>query len=79
MPHKPKLIIITGRPGSGKTTLSKKLGRVLYLPVTHSDEIKEGYHVIVVEGMKKVAKICMEDAFIVKVGDDVWKEVQIVK
>lgn len=39
----PKCIIVTGRPGSGKTTLSKKLGQILYLPVISRDEIKEGY------------------------------------
>lgn len=40
---KPKLVIVTGRPGSGKTTLAKELGRLLYLPVLCRDEIKEGY------------------------------------
>ena len=43
MKHKPKLTIVTGRPGSGKTTLSKELGKILYLPVVNRDEIKEGY------------------------------------
>lgn len=43
MPNKPKLVIITGRPGSGKTTLAKELGKLLYFPVVIRDEIKEGY------------------------------------
>ena len=40
---KPKCIIVTGRVGSGKTTLSKKLGERLWMPVINRDEIKEGY------------------------------------
>jgi adenylate kinase family enzyme len=43
MSSKPTCIIVTGRPGSGKSTLSKKLGRRLCLPVISRDEIKEGY------------------------------------
>jgi predicted kinase len=43
MSRKPKCIIITGRPGSGKTTLAKKLGERLWMPVISRDEIKEGY------------------------------------
>ncbi|EDY82042.1 hypothetical protein VDG1235_1662 [Verrucomicrobiia bacterium DG1235] len=41
--EKPYCIIITGRPGSGKTTLSQKLGELLHLPVVSRDSIKEGY------------------------------------
>jgi adenylate kinase family enzyme len=41
--RKPKCIIVTGQPGSGKTTLAKKLGERLWMPVISRDEIKEGY------------------------------------
>jgi adenylate kinase family enzyme len=40
---KPKCVIVTGKPGSGKTTLSKKLGERLWMPVISRDELKEGY------------------------------------
>lgn len=43
MNKKPKCIIVTGRAGAGKTTLSKKLGQKLWMPVISRDEIKEGY------------------------------------
>ena len=43
MDTKPKCIIITGRAGSGKTTLARKLGERLWMPVISRDEIKEGY------------------------------------
>lgn len=43
MNGKPKCIIITGRAGAGKTTLSQKIGRQLWMPVISRDEIKEGY------------------------------------
>lgn len=43
MSRKPKCIIITGQPGSGKTTLAKELGERLWMPVISRDEIKEGY------------------------------------
>jgi len=36
-------MIVTGRPGSGKTTLAKELGKLLFFPVISRDEIKEGY------------------------------------
>lgn len=39
----PKCVIVTGRPGSGKTTLSKELAQRLWMPVVSRDEIKEGY------------------------------------
>jgi predicted kinase len=43
MNRKPKCVIVTGRAGSGKTTLAKKLGERLWMPVISRDEIKEGY------------------------------------
>src|SRR5688500_7623554 len=41
--QKSKCIIVTGRQGSGKTTLARKLGERLWMPVIIRDEIKEGY------------------------------------
>lgn len=43
MNRKPKCIIVTGRAGAGKTTLAKKLGERLWMPVISRDEIKQGY------------------------------------
>ena len=36
-------IIVTGRAGSSKTTLARKLGECLWMPVISRDEIKQGY------------------------------------
>ncbi len=43
MSRKPTCIIVTGRPGSGKTTLTRGLADRLWMPVISRDEIKEGY------------------------------------
>ncbi|MEM7035014.1 MAG: AAA family ATPase, partial [Chloroflexota bacterium] len=43
MNKKPHCIIITGRPGSGKTTLAAELSKMMYLPSISRDELKEGY------------------------------------
>ncbi len=43
MNQKPQCILISGRPGAGKTTLAGELSRRLYLPKVSRDEIKEGY------------------------------------
>lgn len=40
---KPYLIVVTGRPGSGKTTFSRELGKEIFMPIISRDEIKEGY------------------------------------
>ncbi len=42
MDAQPKCVIITGRPGAGKTTLARKLCGLLYMPMLSRDEIKEG-------------------------------------
>jgi adenylate kinase family enzyme len=41
--EKPYLLIVTGRPGSGKTTFAKELGEKFFLPVISRDQLKEGY------------------------------------
>ena len=38
----PTLIVVTGRPGSGKTTLAHALAREIRCPAICRDEIKEG-------------------------------------
>lgn len=40
---KPTLIIVTGAPGSGKSTYAHKLAEELQLPLIPRDEMKEGY------------------------------------
>ncbi|MBV9242425.1 MAG: AAA family ATPase [Acidobacteria bacterium] len=42
MPN-PRCIIVTGRQGSGKTTLAHELGEMLRMPVILRDEVKEGF------------------------------------
>ena len=41
--RRPTVIVITGRPGNGKSTLAKQLAARLYLPVVSRDELKEGF------------------------------------
>jgi predicted kinase len=40
--RQPALIVVTGRPGAGKTTLAHALARALRCPAVSRDEIKEG-------------------------------------
>src|SRR6266404_4543925 len=39
----PSLIVVTGRPGSGKTSLAHALARAVRCPAICRDEIKEGF------------------------------------
>jgi predicted kinase len=41
--RQPSLIVVTGRPGSGKTTLAHALARAIRCPAVCRDEIKEGF------------------------------------
>lgn len=41
--HRPFLAVVTGRPGSGKTTLAHALARSIRCPAVCRDEIKEGF------------------------------------
>jgi len=41
--EKPYLLVVTGRPGAGKTTFAKNLGNEIFMPVISRDQIKEGY------------------------------------
>lgn len=42
---RPTLVIVSGRPGSGKTTLARQLANALPCPLVSRDEINEGiYH-----------------------------------
>jgi predicted kinase len=44
---RPFVIAVGGIPGSGKTTLARRLAAALYVPLLVRDEIKEGMHVTV--------------------------------
>ena len=41
MPNKPVLVIISGPPATGKTSLGRRLARQFDLPFFHKDGIKE--------------------------------------
>ena len=40
---KPLLVVVTGSPASGKTTLSRLLASTIKCPLVSRDELKEGY------------------------------------
>ena len=39
----PYLLIVTGMPGAGKSTLANELAKKFFMPVISRDQIKEGY------------------------------------
>ncbi|MDI9486287.1 MAG: AAA family ATPase [Bacillota bacterium] len=39
----PYLLVVTGRPGAGKTTFAKELSNEFCMPMISRDQIKEGY------------------------------------
>ena len=43
VPPRPKCIIVTGRPGAGKTTLARELSHLVHMPLLSRDEMKEGF------------------------------------
>lgn len=36
-------MVVTGRPGAGKTTLARELSEMLHFPLLSRDQIKEGF------------------------------------
>ena len=43
MKNKPLLIVVSGRPGAGKTTLARLLAKRICCPMLSRDEIKQGF------------------------------------
>ena len=42
LPHQPRRVVVAGAPGSGKTTLARRIGAALQLPVTEMDALHHG-------------------------------------
>jgi predicted kinase len=65
--HRPTLVMVSGPPGSGKTTLARRIARELPCPLVSRDDINEGIfhtfgHDLAVAGKESVARITF-DAF----------------
>lgn len=39
LPHRPRRVVVAGATGSGKTTLARRIGAVLELPVSEMDAL----------------------------------------
>jgi adenylate kinase family enzyme len=42
LPHRPRRVVVAGTTGSGKTTIARRIGTVLSLPVTEMDALHHG-------------------------------------
>jgi adenylate kinase family enzyme len=42
LPHRPRRVVVAGATGSGKTTLARRIGAALELPVTEMDALHHG-------------------------------------
>jgi predicted kinase len=62
--QKPSLIVVTGRPGSGKTTLAHILARKIGCPAICRDEIKEGFVNTMKSSHESLGKDVNQDIYI---------------
>ena len=43
LPHRPRRVVVAGATGSGKTTMARRIGAALDLPVTEMDALHHGH------------------------------------